>query len=365
MSGLPILDLVVGMVFIFFLLSIIVSSAVEVVLTALKVRAKLLTAWLVRIFNEPSLLADGAANTKTDKKGNVHPVKLGEAIINHCITTVLSKKDRSTTYIKSSDFTNAFLDQVTRTTAGPSMPGLPAGMPAFQSPPASLQDYVTAITASPVLSGELKRTVIAMAVEASKTFAASAKFAQAVSEVKSDVDIFRTKLENWYDSNAERLIGKLKRAWAVPLTAVVATVMTVALNADTVAMGKYFYDNKEAAKTFADNALATYTNYKDKAERIQKGDTAPYTPADLKAFNAATQSLQRDVDSMKALLPAGFPIGYEREEWKDDSITKMSFFERLGYGPFWNEVWQRAQKHGAGWPPSSPSWLAPPFGLTC
>jgi hypothetical protein len=40
MGGFPILDLVVGIIFIYFLLSIICSSAVEITLSANKIRAR-------------------------------------------------------------------------------------------------------------------------------------------------------------------------------------------------------------------------------------------------------------------------------------------------------------------------------------
>ena len=42
MSSFPILDLVIGIIFVYFLLSIISSAAIELILTGLKARSKLL-----------------------------------------------------------------------------------------------------------------------------------------------------------------------------------------------------------------------------------------------------------------------------------------------------------------------------------
>ena len=298
MSGFAILDLVIGMIFIFFLLSIICSSAVEVILTLFRVRAGILAKWLREVFNQTALHPTGLPNTG---------VKLGQAIMDHCMTTVLSGENKSTTYINSSDFVNALLDQITlHQVATPS----PAS--AIQLPPSTLQEYVSAIASSPVISGELKRTILALANEASKTFGVSRQFTQAVTEVKSDIDLFKEKLENWYDSNAERLVGRLKRRWVFPFTVLLATGMTVSLNADTVAMAKYLYDHKEASKALADKAMATYGNYEARVKTITGDSTQKKDSASIAKLKQAADQLKQDVDSMKVMLPADFPIGWPK-----------------------------------------------------
>jgi hypothetical protein len=87
MSGFPILDLVAGIIFIYFLLSIISSSAVEMVMTAFKLRGKMLGKWLTEIFNMDVTLPDGTKQ------------KLGRAIMDHCSVTGLSKPGKAPSYI--------------------------------------------------------------------------------------------------------------------------------------------------------------------------------------------------------------------------------------------------------------------------
>ena len=87
MSGFPILDLVIGMIFVFFMLSIISSSGVEIILTGMQARSKLLGKWLFKIFDKTVTQPDG---TK---------VALGQAIMDHCSVTALSKEGKSTSYI--------------------------------------------------------------------------------------------------------------------------------------------------------------------------------------------------------------------------------------------------------------------------
>ncbi|HVG12970.1 MAG TPA: hypothetical protein VM843_08195 [Flavisolibacter sp.] len=332
MTGFAILDLVVGMIFIFFLLSIITSSAVEVVLTVTKLRAKILAKWLRSIFNLPALLPDGSS-----KLHPVHgtPVTLGQSIMDHCMLTALTEENKSTTYIKSTDFVSAFLDQVTRVTAAPTAPGA-AGTRGFQLPPKTLDEYRAAIEKTPVLPAEIKRTITAFANEAES----------AISDQLSKIDLFRQKIEHWYDSNAERLTGRLKRRWASPLTLLMAVCMTIALNADTVAIGSYLYDHKEVSRQLASKALTTYERYEERVERLRGDSGTNMAPADLRALEQARLQLKSDVDSMQAVLPKGFPVGWEGERWTDPALAKMSFGARIWSSGFWDEVLGR---HGAGW----------------
>src|SRR6478735_9321324 len=103
MSGFSILDLVIGMIFVFFLLSIICSSAVEICFTILRTRAKLLEQWLRSIFDSPSLHSDGTPSGVT----------VGQAIMDHCAAKALSKKGNSPTYINPSIFVSALMDKIT------------------------------------------------------------------------------------------------------------------------------------------------------------------------------------------------------------------------------------------------------------
>ncbi len=332
MTGFAILDLVVGMIFIFFLLSIITSSAVEVVLTVTRLRAKILARWLRSIFNLPALLPDG---TPKLHPADGTPVTLGQSIMDHCMLTALTKANNSTTYIKSSDFVSAFLDQVTRLPAAPMAPGTASGR-GFQLPPKTLDEYRYAIEKTPVLPPEIKRTITAFANEAES----------AISDHLSKIDLFRQKIEHWYDSNAERLTGRLKRRWASPLTLLMALCMTIALNADTVAIGRYLYDHREVSRQLADKALATYERYGDRVEQLRSDTGANTERADLQALERARLQLKSDIDSMQAVLPKGFPVGWEGESWTDPALAEMGLGERIRSGGFWSEVLGR---HGAGW----------------
>ncbi|RYZ28609.1 MAG: hypothetical protein EOO10_08960 [Chitinophagaceae bacterium] len=293
MSGFPIIDLVVGMIFIFFLLSIICSSAVEIWFTVKRTRAALLEDWLKKVFDAPSLNSDGT------KAG----ISVGQAIMDHCAATALSKKGKSPTYINPTIFVTALLDKITI------KPALQENTD-VQLPPKNLAEYIEAIKNSTLISGELKRTFLALAYEAEKAAAVT-------TQLKSELDHFRERMENWYNKNAERLTGKFKSSSVTPATFCVALVATVLLNADSVAIGKYLYQNKEVAKEVARQAMATVDEYKDRVERIKAGPdtTSLKTEAALKQISQSTQQLRQDIKYLKDSVTVALPLG-----WKDGKI---------------------------------------------
>lgn len=92
MSSFPVLDMVIGIISVYFLLNIIKSSEIELWFPILKTRARLPENWLMRIFNLTAPYSSGVPLTNADGQ----PVSLGEEIMNHRIVTGLSKKGRST-----------------------------------------------------------------------------------------------------------------------------------------------------------------------------------------------------------------------------------------------------------------------------
>ena len=111
MSNFPILDLVAGIIFIFFLLSIICSSVVEIVLTTRKIRSKVLGEWITGMFN-----IELPGTVKKDASGKDIPgtgKKLGDELIDHCALTALSGEGQPPSYIDAKNFVSALLEKIT------------------------------------------------------------------------------------------------------------------------------------------------------------------------------------------------------------------------------------------------------------
>jgi len=146
MSSFPILDLVIGIIFVYFLLSIISSSGVEIVLTGMKARAKLMEEWLSQIFDKIITQPDG---TK---------LSLGRAIMDHCSVTALSGSGNATAYIDAKNFTSALIEKITFDPANP------------KSIAKDIEEYIGALERTTALSTEFQRVLLIYANESRDTY---------------------------------------------------------------------------------------------------------------------------------------------------------------------------------------------------
>lgn len=396
MSSFPILDLVIGMIFIYFLLSIICSSAVELWFSILNMRSSLLTKWLIGILNEPALDSSGSLIKRLNKKGvpviakdkNGNPKKyqngetvyeydsVGKAILNHCMTTVLSKAGKSTSYIDAQNFVAALLDKITIVPAA-------ANNINVQLPPHDLPAYIAAIQQSSLISGELKRTILAFANEATlaakaiNTIPAVTNVTNNITtEIKSDLEIFKDRLEKWFDTNANRLTGTFKRTKVLPTTVIVAVFLTIGLNADSILISRYLYSHPDQSSELAKTALSRIEQNKGKLDGINQisQDTTKESQDSTEEIDNKKAQLQNDYNTLVTSMPQGLPMGWSNESydwWSSKQLFGSSLKTVLGLhwtgwlatilaiclgAPFWFDILNKiANLRGAGPKPTSSS----------
>ena len=293
MSGFPILDLVVGIIFVYFLLSIISSSGVEMILTGLKARAALLEEWLFKIFDKPVTQPDGTT------------LSLGQAIMDHCSVTALSGTHESTSYIDAKNFTSALLEKITFDPANP------------KSIAKDMDEFIDAITKTNALSTEFQRVLLMYANDAKDTYRAVSQ------KTQSEIDLFRWKIENWYNSSMDRITDVLKKKYSRPATALVAIIVTVCLNADSIALAKYLYSNPEARTKIAMQAYSAA----DDSVLIKQVQQISITNADTSSRNTlSAQEIKNnivqkiaDINKAKQGLSDVMPLTWKAGELKDAS----------------------------------------------
>jgi len=305
MSGFPILDLVVGIIFVYFLLSIISSSGVEMILTGLKARASLLEEWLFTIFDKPIIQPDG---TK---------VSLGQAIMDHCSVTALSGKRKSTSYIDAKNFASALLEKLTFDPANP------------KSIAKDIDGYIDALSKTDLLSTEFQRVMLIYANEAKDTYMSLSE------KTESEVTMFRLKVENWYNSSMDRLTDALKKRYSRPATLFVAIIVTVSLNADSIALSKYLYSNPEARKELAQeayNAGSDTTFIRQVKEiKIAKADTSAANSMSGEEIKSKIIEKVNDIDNAKQGLSSVMPLTWKKDELKDvnGKYSGLSLFSKI------------------------------------
>lgn len=292
MSSLPILDLVAGVIFFYFLLSIISSSAVEMTLTVFQLRAKVLEDWLKTIFDKPFKQPDGTT------------IPLGQAIMDHCSVTALSEKGKSTSYIDAKNFAAALLERITYDPQNP------------VSIARNIDELIVAIQRTTLLPTELQRVILTYAYEAKNTYASLSV------KVGSEVDLFRSKVENWFDMSMDRIGGTLKRKYTRRLTFVIGVATVLLLNADSIAISKYLYSNPDARARFAASAYA----------EVKSGDHLDSAIAQLNTTAANTirmklKEIERVKDGLSEALPIGWKAGELREP--DGHLSGRLLFSKI------------------------------------
>ena len=325
MSGFPILDLVIGIIFVYFLLSIISSSGVEMILTGLRARATVLEDWLFKIFDKPVIQPDG---TK---------LSLGQAIMDHCSVTALSGNRKSTSYIDAKNFTSALIEKITFDPANPN------------SIAKDIDELINALEKTTLLSTEFQRVLLIYANEAKDSYLAL------TDKTESEIEIFRSKLENWFDSSMERITGTLKKKYSRPATLIVATIVTVFLNADSISLSKYLYSNPEARTRIAMQAYSagTDSDFIRQVQQIKITNTDTSSINSLSAQELKNKMIQKisDIDKAKLGLNDVMPLTWRQGELNDGNghfSTLLLFSKITGLlatilaimlgAPFWFDV---------------------------
>ncbi len=287
MSGFAILDLVVGVIFIFFLLSIICSSIVEMVLTVRKVRSEVLGKWLLTIFDTE------VTNAKNQK------VSLGQEIMDHCALTALSSSGRAPSYIDAKNFVAAVLDKIT--------------IYSEVANPKSIGEIIKSLESTTALSDELKRAFLIYATEAKDTFEALTV------KTTGAIELFRKNMENWYDSNMDRVSGTMKVKYTRRFTFISAIVITLFLNADTIEISKYLYNNPEARARVVAKAYETSTDKtiqldmdRIKQRAAAKDDTTKLT---IDQLNDSLKVKINAINQAHAALKESIPLGWGKSEF--------------------------------------------------
>lgn len=322
MSLLRILDLVIGITFVYFLLSLICVALQEIKARWLNERAKNLRSWICDTLN----------------KGGDQD-QLGSRLWNNIIIDGLTQEGRNASYIPKEVFVSALLDEIHYgsddaaekkiyeghskdngvTKDSTAQPDIQKSESVTQLPePYNFETIRQSIERSELLPLRFKRVL-----------------RQIHSESYGNLDSFRDRLERWFDQAMERNAGTFKKK-AQNAVFFFSVVMTIGLNVDSLKLMHYFYSNPlEAARV---------------AEVAERVINDPATAQRVATDSATTTTLIREIgSSIKELKSLELPIGWP--EWGKESFgdyftkTNISIFGwlitifavSLG-APFWYDM---------------------------
>ncbi len=306
MDNLGILDLVIGLFFIFFVFSVICTAIVEGIAQMKDLRSTHLRKWVTDTFAE----------------------KFGKELLSHGLIKGLTQKSRNADYIPANVFSAALLDLVYAKFRSDKRINKED-----QLPPAYDFDRLEAAMLSPgnPLPEDMTRYLL-QAIEESKNSAGS-------------LMLIKKQLEDWYAEAMERVIGTYKKRARV-ITFIVAALVTLVTNADTIALCKYLKDNPQTTAKLvaaAEQATRDSVYYKQTIESLKIIDSKfAATPTGTKTDSVLQNDIKETISKLKekevlindlysSLNKIGLPLGWE----KSFPPTYQGERERVD----WAEIW--------------------------
>ena len=328
-----ILDVAIGLVFIFLLLSLICSAINEMIENWLKWRATHLEQGIRELLYDP----DG---TDLTNKIYNHPLIYGLFWGDYDPKKMKCRFLRRTnlpSYIPSRNFALALMDvilpanqttlsgAVGATAPSPAAPASPPGGATPPSPVQSLRDAIDSIQNAKVQ--QALRTLVDAA--------------------GNDISKARENIEGWFDNTMERVSGWYKRRSQVILL-VVGLAVAIAINADTITIAKSLsYD------TALRNSLVAAAQ--------------EYAKPPLPAGKEGKTPEERVNENLKEIEKFGLPIGWNPDDARTVPAKEFTpwFFKVLGWvltamavslgAPFWFDLLNKFMNARSTLKPSQPA----------
>jgi hypothetical protein len=297
------LDTLIGLAFVFLILSTIASGVTEGIAWVLKRRAKDLEKGLRALISDPATL-NSVLNHPLIK--NFAPAASPTSPSPTPESTANADQPRVPSYIAPRDFALAFVDTV--------------------APPEDTADSRNLFERArdrlesndPPLPGDLSRQVQVLLTDA-----------------QDDVAKFRVSVERWFDSAMDRVSGWYKR-WSQWVICGVALVVTLAFNVSAVRIADRLW-NDDAVRASVASAAVNATDQQAPAP------TAPepsQTPTDASEDSGqAVDNAVSELDSLK--LPIGWSSANDDIGWSDLSGWLITFVAVSMGAPFWFDALSR------------------------
>ena len=326
------LDVAISLVFVFFTISMFVSGIVELINAFWEQRSKLLQLALLKILDAPG------------------STTLFNQFWNHPLVRIKKqryyKTDKPISYLNAESFSTVVLDLLTPGIAPPP-PGLTAS--------AHLLDTLRATVANPANNPALTTLIelVRPLLNRSNTLAQ-----------------FKKNLECWYDGYMEQVSGWYKR-YAQGVVWIVATVVTIAMNVDTIHVTQRLFNDKDLRENLVAQAEKTVQTQTTTANSTTVPDSlllrndsvfmaqlatanltlhnslttgSPLTGLDsLKVKAAYLSYLQTNIDALN--LPIGWPVANNGQgckllgQWILTISGWILTIAALSFGaPFWFDL---------------------------
>lgn len=258
---LEILDLIIGLIFIYFVLSIAASSALESISRWQNIRARNLQKWVEDSF-------DREIGSKT----------FGQLIHEHSLVQKLTLVGRKPSYIPADIFSQVVLDII-------------HSQENVEVKTYSPDRLKTSIEKTALLPEDLKRA-----------------FLQKMVDTENDVDALKAYISKWFDQSMERVGGRYKK-FAQRVIWIISLSLAVGLNIDTFQLAEFLYENPEARRNLvkASQQAVADSTYINKVYAKSNSDTIVDVASHISNIRQQMDDL---VTLQNSLIDQKLPIGW-------------------------------------------------------
>ena len=305
MFGSAILDVAIGLIFVFLVISLIITAASELISSWLKWRAKNLEEGIRNLLRDRISKPDPSAKSDPAAKSASSVVDIAKELYKHPLVDVLSKPGGKPAYIPSRTFAVTLLDVL-------------AGL--NEKAPKASEDLKAFIDSIP--NEDLKRSLRVLSEEA-----------------EHNLERLKVHIEIWFNNSMDRVSGWYKRKTQL-VHVILGIVFSFALNVDTYLIGRTLA---------SDSALrASLVAQAQELAKEKPGETDGKNPK---------EEIQKRIKDLEGL---GLPIGWDDMEveglrrwpgWVPGKIKiKEGNGEHWSTTDEWTTMWKDTFRfHIVGW----------------
>jgi len=344
MGGLHFLNLIIVLVFVYFLLSLICVSLQELKANLINERSKDLEKWIKDTFNSKSSgfkKSNESALTAFFKKillGKNRKVDffskgLGDKIWNNILVDGLTREGRTASYIPKEVFVSALLDEIYYG-SDDSNPDKceKCGRDIQIYNPKNPYDFS-------LLQKAIENPAVNLPIPLQRVIK------QIYFESHQNLETFKMRMERWFEMAMERNTGTYKKK-AQKWTLIFSVLVTISFNVDTLTLANFLYHNEEITANIA-NSVET--------KLIEMQDANPEQKDELQ------KHAQEIKEYYKTLNNLNLPIGWKGVNFHSKFIPGWIitiFAVSLG-APFWFDTLNKmVNLRSAGKMPNGSSHLA-------
>jgi Na+-transporting methylmalonyl-CoA/oxaloacetate decarboxylase gamma subunit len=278
------LEIVIGMVFIFLLLSLLATTINEMITNLIfSLRGRELEKAIYIMLNNVRPTPNAAQN-QTQASLNY-----GDKFYAHPLIDMLSKNQNDRpSYITNSQFSKVVLELLNNSNTGP----------------VSITNILKTINHLP--PGQTKEVLLSL-----------------LRDAQNDIDIFQTKIEDWYESIMERTTGWYKRRvqW---ILFIIGIIISIGLNADSIFIARTLATDEVARKAIVAQAEKFMNNQEANIKRLQPEITSPIKKDSLKLYTIKRDSLSKVYNELKSeeIAQASTVLGIG---WNKEKLPKYEF----------------------------------------